>query len=897
MRDKITKLSKGITDIEAPVMRIIPEFFSDAVVADEVKGFVLELASDNNTAIKGICFCDDPRISTTPKSFAGRRVHLSVGFDASGLKSGDRANGVLTLVTNGGEIAVPYEFEVAGQSGAGLRADVTTKLIRNPLSFELGSRTPDSLGDKKHSQIEERYRDISGSDSDTHSLSGRNNSSNTDGNSSDYNADDNRWNRVIRDSVDRSRDESKEDADDTADAARTRLESELSELIRAEDTSAYAFRLYGEAIKRGISVTGLYESYVSAFPDDSDEEMPREVYIYFSYETNAEHNILKKLYRNILTHLDKDSELYMIYERAISNFAISCSKKLMIDDALAVIYDRMIYPGMIDVRAAEDLPDIFKCRRIEIKEGSADYLTVSYKGLEVSMRSDITAGITFVPIYFKDAKLRFYKYSGLNDALEVTDDIRYDSTELFNRPDIIRRCFELMPEHRMLLLSAAREIAKRGLNSEEEIAVVQRAFNELDISQNLRNSLFDKLCEHGNPSSWGEELVKDEDYKSTVGRKLFKTLCRGGKSEAESDAEQDGASDTFLDTDKALKIIKLTGADRLDAADVGKVVSCIISDGLVPMDEQGVSPYFVTLSKYVFDQGAAGRTIEDFLTREYEGSSEAMYALMTSRMRHGADLGNLPEKILTVKLFSDTKEHIDESFETYIAKCSYTELLIKAYLTARCADAFLYEEQVGAVMYEALRSLFRNTADPISLPLIYRLTLTAHFADMEKLDEDETKLCQTLSDDLIAMGLIFRYTKKLRKKIAVPADICSRYYVQFNASGNETPRLLTRILPDNEQYRLTDMRRVYKNIFIMSTTLFKGDELQYIIYNSEQDSAPAAEGSISVRKYHRQTDTVTAALDKMSKALEEKDIDELETLMLEYVKRTEASKLLFDLEK
>ena len=168
---------------------------------------------------------------------------------------------------------------------------------------------------------------------------------------------------------------------------------------------------------------------------------------------------------------------------------------------------------------------------------------------------------------------------------------------------------------------------------------------------------------------------------------------------------------------------------------------------------------------------------------------------------------------------------------------------------------------------------------------------------MEKLDEDETKLCQALSDDLIAMGLIFKFTKKLRKKIAVPADICSRYYVQFNASGNETPRLLTRILPDNEQYRLTDMQRVYKNIYIMSTTLFKGDELQYIIYNSEQDSAPAAEGSISVRKYHRQTDAVTAALDKMSKALEEKDIDELETLMLEYVKRTEASKLLFDLEK
>lgn len=317
----------------------------------------------------------------------------------------------------------------------------------------------------------------------------------------------------------------------------------------------------------------------------------------------------------------------------------------------------------------------------------------------------------------------------------------------------------------------------------------------------------------------------------------------------------------------------------------------------MPRDEQGVEAYFVSLSKYVFDRGAADRRIEDFLTREYEGSSESMYALMIRRLKQGTDAGSLPEKILTVKLFADNSLHIDETFEAYITKCEYTELLIRAYLTARCTDAFLHEEQVSGLMYEALRSMFKNAADPLSQPLIYRLALTAYYADLETLDSEETKLCQMLSDDLIAMGLVFRYTKKLRKKISVPSEICSRYYVQFNASGSETPRLLTRILPDNEQYRLTDMQRVYKNIYIMSTTLFKGDELQYIIYNSEHDNEAAAEGSISVRKYHRQSDAVTLSLDKMSKALEDKDIDELKALMLAYTERMEASKLLFDLEK
>ena len=147
------------------------------------------------------------------------------------------------------------------------------------------------------------------------------------------------------------------------------------------------------------------------------------------------------------------------------------------------------------------------------------------------------------------------------------------------------------------------------------------------------------------------------------------------------------------------------------------------------------------------------------------------------------------------------------------------------------------------------------------------------------------------------MGLVFRYTKKLRKKIHIPDDICSRFYVQFNAQSDDRPKLLTRILPDNEEYRVTDMQRVYKNIYIMSTVLFKGDELQYIIYNSEHDENAAAEGVISVRKYHRQRDAVFASLDTMTKAVEDRDVGLLKETMLEYAERTETVKLLFDLEK
>ncbi len=850
MKDKITRLSKGITDIEAPVMRIVPEFFSDTVYSGRSNSFALELASDNNTAVKGICFCDDPRISAEPKAFAGRRVHLSVRADAKGLAEGDRIRGELVLVTNGGERRLPYDFEVKKQSVQGLRADFSgngseadsaenaaseskdtaaelrdCELRRNPLSFEVYVHAAEYTSEGQKEQLEVLCSELP------------------------------------------------EDE--------PLFEGVLSALIRSGNTSEYAFLMYGEAIRRGINITGLYESYVYAYPPASEEPMPREVLIYFSYETDAEHTILKKLYRNILLYTDRESELYMHYERAISNYAVNNALNHVIDDQLAVIYDRMIYPGMIDLRAAELLPDIFKCSRIELKTGAADYLTVSYSGLNRAVRSDITAGVCFVPVYFADARLRFYRFSGAGSDEEVTDSVSFDNKPLFERPDILRRCFELMPEHEMLLLSAAREIAERGLNSEDEIAVVSRAFTELNVSSELRQSLINRLCDFGSASEWIGSLIHEADYASPVGRRLFSVLC----------------AENAADLPEALKLIESFGADGFDIKDTAAVISSVISAGRVPCSEEGVSPYFAALAKHVFDSNEADDVICRFLAAEYEGGSEDMYELMQSLDRRGLELGSLPEKILSVKLFADSKEHIDETFSIYITRCEYTELILRAYLTVRCADAFLHEEQVDGIVYDALRSYARGASEPLNLPLIYRLALTAYYTDAEELDSEETALCSKLTDDLIAMGLIFRYTKKLRKKIAIPEEICSRFYVQFNAAGNETPKLITRILPDNEEYRVTDMQRVYKNIFVCSTVLFKGDELQYIIYNNDHEENAAAEGIISVKKYHRQRDAVFASLDTMTRACEDKDIELLKETMLEYAERTETVKLLFDLEK
>ena len=110
MKEKLTRLSQGITDTETPVISIIPESFCYEIFPGRGNGFRAELVGENGTVTKGICFPDSPRINIEPRTFAGRRIHFSIAIDSMGLKAGDKLEGRIMFVTSAGEFALPYTF-------------------------------------------------------------------------------------------------------------------------------------------------------------------------------------------------------------------------------------------------------------------------------------------------------------------------------------------------------------------------------------------------------------------------------------------------------------------------------------------------------------------------------------------------------------------------------------------------------------------------------------------------------------------------------------------------------------------------------------------------------------------------------------------------------------------
>ena len=828
MREKINRLANGILDREIPELALSPERFDDVLPADLRRRYDLVIDTDGIFRLKGLCYSDDPRVRPETRAFMGRRCHVVFCVDTSFLKPGETIEGSLSLITNAGELSLPYHFDVASEASQGV---------------------PDYLAELRDG--EELF------EGDAEEAFGEDGSAASEPEADQEDAGEEEYLAALAERL---------PEDDE-------LLSELCGLLISMDrTDGFAFSVYREAVLRDIKLTRLYEYYIYSCPEDLSEEMPRSVLLYFSYDNSLEPSRKEGLYKNILMYQDPDSELYASYEPQIRDYAMASMFERRIDEKLALIYDRMIYPDMVDRKAAMILPDILKSHHISLADRKAAYVKLRCPQLSYEERYPIRDHSAYVPLYFEDTRIVFCDAAG--NELNVRS---YEDRAMMNRPDLLRRCFEIYPDHPMLKLAAARNVLKKGAADETEEEILRDAYRSLKLSVEFREEVIRELCrrEGGSASFRKEDL---DPYTDDIRGLIYSALIRDGYYE-----------DAYLR-------LRRYGTDITGEEELGELVSYLAGSGSIPVIQGETDEFFTLMCRKAFCEGLRDKAVTAFLAREYEGSTEEMYEILEACRELGCDTGELPEKVLTSKLFAGTGEHLDESFNMYIRKGEQKEAIIRAYLTVRCSEYFEKEdESLADEFFDILYSYVSSAEDYSKLPDIYLLALTKHYQEKGSLLPNETELCQKLTDILIGNGLIFRYTKALKKKIVIPKEICERYYIEYHGSREAPPRLYVRISPEDKDYHREEMRRVYGGIYVAGTVLFVEDELHYMIYDDSVSDSTVQEGTISVKKLHSREDDRYAMLDRMTKELKEQDASALSEDMKEYMVRDRQRRALFDI--
>lgn len=879
MKERINKLARGIVDLACPELRLSDTAYHGIVCAGETLKLDLVLTSENGILLKGLIYSDSPYVTIQKNTFLGLRTRISALVDARALKDGDHIEGELCIVSNGGETRLPFSFEVRSYASAeripGLRTpedfvklhqtdgDAALRIfeyddfVRAPFMNDARFRAlydglrkgPDrvhalaaflyAIGHPEQESAAHAHRVESGCTKETL----------------------NRTDVPV---------EELEDAE--------LIEESAGCCIRAGATTALAFRIYQRAIEMQSQITRLYEYYMFAMPKGYQGRLPREVYLYFAYEYDIPESMKLPLFYNVVMNFTADEDIYQRFEKKIQKFTIDQLLRSAFDQRLSVLYERMILVDMVDERIGSVLPAILRAYRVSTGDPRMRYVVVRYLELDREELYPLKEGSAYIPLFFENSVLLFQDAYG-----DRYTDVVYEKTRIMEKPELEKRCFQVVPEQPMLKLTRARRIARNGIRNMEELQLLEAVMREMPLAGPYRAYLLDViLCYHDQTTRDSDPDVSEEDKQflaetalqeldHSEQRMLLRTMIRLNMFE------------------EAYRLLLSSGERGLDRPYLEKLVRSLI------VEERHLrSAELMELGYYLFTLGTKDKTILRYLTENYNGLAQDMLAILLRAQKLKVDgQREMAERLLAQMLFSRTEQGLDDVFELYRSFPDAENVLLRAYITKRAADYFIDGRVIRESVFPDIYGIVRDETYKERVPVIYLLAMSKHMAGQKDLNGEEKLVLQETMDYLIRKKLIFAYTRTLYRFVRIPDSVMDRYYIEYHGHKDIRPSLYLRILPDQGDFEEEEITRIYQNIYVRPVTLFAGEQAEYQIYESPKDQTPAASGSIAWDGTVRLKGDTYDILSEMSGLIGKDKDQELYQAMHRYVRNEAVIEALF----
>ncbi|MCD7992572.1 MAG: DUF5717 family protein, partial [Clostridia bacterium] len=660
------------------------------------------------------------------------------------------------------------------------------------------------------------------------------------------------------------------------------LEAVCSLLIKGDCKERDAFAWYEKALEQGVNLTRLYEYFLYSLPEDYGHLLPREVLLYFSYDKDLDRHSRQVLYRNILEYMNPSAELYQSYTRHMEQFAMEQLFQSRINRSLAVIYEHMIYKDMIDSRVARVLPGILKSCRIRCGDARMKYVIVRYEELEDEEAFLLENQSAYVPLFSDRSVLLFQDAYG-NRYL----DVKHWKVSVMDRPELLAQCYEVYPDHPMLKLSECRDIVNRGVETDEEAALLEEIVTEMHLSPvfegRLMQAVTDYYCQKASEDKDGDGVFNCA-YLVQIDKRPM--AARQRQQICETLISQNYMREAY-------NMIRDYGSQHISTPRLIKLCTKTILMNLFDQDD-----LLLGLSHQVFSQGCYDSVILDYLCEYFNGTVSQMYEVLIQGVREHVETYDLEERLLGQMLFTGCCDQMDSVFELYMKRKTTREMVVKAYFTQKSVQYFLEEKDMDQRVFEYLKQAVGNTFDKDRMPTIYLLALTRYFSTLDKVKEGDVELLKTMTSLLLEEGLVFPYTRELSKHIPVPEDIMDKAMVEYRGRKDAHPELQVRILPEETGFHSEDIRRVYQGIFVKQKVLFEGEIMEYRIYDYlDGHRRLAAEGQVECdHKLEGKENSRFACLNEMGAAIKDRDDSRLLNAMEDYLKKSAALGRLFPME-
>lgn len=136
MKELIGKLSRGVIEYEKPVAEASVSEIDRVIYAGKEYEGAFSIVSENEALMKGVVYSSNEFVILDNTSFSGTGSIIKYHINVDNLQVGSTIEGVFNVVSNGGEISIPYQFKIEYlpfESSDGVIEDLFgfTNIVRN----------------------------------------------------------------------------------------------------------------------------------------------------------------------------------------------------------------------------------------------------------------------------------------------------------------------------------------------------------------------------------------------------------------------------------------------------------------------------------------------------------------------------------------------------------------------------------------------------------------------------------------------------------------------------------------------------------------------------------------------------------------------------------------------
>ena len=638
-------------------------------------------------------------------------------------------------------------------------------------------------------------------------------------------------------------------------------------LIKNGRTDEESFFWYQRGVRMELKITNLFEYFMMSVPENYQEQLPRNLLLYFHMENTLNSKQKAFLYANIIRYQDRDSDIYRQYEREIQSFMLEQLLERKLSEDLALIYERFLVEELLTIDFAEALADIMFLRQLTCTDPRIRQVQVLYEQLQRRITVPLSGGKALVPVYTPGAVILLVDEQGNC----YTSSVPYKMQRLLKEQKYVDRCRELLRYHQGLYLHLCDGASRYHVITGENVENYKRILKISGFTARYKQEVRQEILQYYYANHELEELdreffVTETTYMMPKDRARYTEILilRGLYEEAWSMVKKHGYS-----------MVRVKLLIKLAAWEIREI-------------EYEENEFLLKLCLFVFQNYKYNESILEYLAGYYYGSSRMMEAIWRAGQEFELNVFDLEERLLSQMLF--TGEFSDKAFQIFqdYHHLGGKGIVSRAYMTWLAYEDFVLGEKVPEKIYSYIE---QGIAWEENLADVCGLAYLKHLSCQPQLSEHQRIRAEQMTMGYIQRRLRFGFMKELLAQLGKPQLLEDKTFVEYRTNPSRKVVIHYVVETPREKQCSYVAERLYPTeigVFVKEFTLFYGERLTWFVTETLEDGTERSTPDHSVtecREDELVTGTKYAFLYEMARSLEERDLRLLEQQMKAYGRR------------